>query len=235
MMHEWPLLGRSEELRVIAGATRRGADRARGIVLAGDAGVGKTRLAREAVAACRPSGRSRWIAGTASARTIPLGAFADIVSDFGPDPLRRVREVIDGVIGTAPNGTVVVGVDDAHLLDDLSAQIAFHALDRPELFDGIEAVSNNHLDQDGLASAYALVAPDDALFEILKETHEVLAWLLAFPVRMAGEAARASTTWFDDGHRLRALVELLIEERAVVGAIIVLLIYGFVAGKRLAR
>lgn len=47
----------------------------------------------------------------------------------------------------------------------------------------------------------------------------VLAWLLAFPVRMAGEAARASTTWFDDGHRLRALVELLIEERAVVGAI----------------
>ena len=112
---------------MIAGATRRGADRARGIVLSGAAGVGKTRLAREAVAACRSPERSRWIAGTASARSIPLGAFADIASDFGPDPLRRVREVIDGVIGTAPTGTVVVGVDDAHLLDDLSA-FAVHQL-----------------------------------------------------------------------------------------------------------
>ena len=43
------------------------------------------------------------------------------------------------------------------LLDDLSAQIAFHALERPALFDGIDAVSNNHFDQDGLMCAYALL------------------------------------------------------------------------------
>ncbi len=49
-----------------------------------------------------------------------------------------------------------------HLLDDLSAQIAFRAIERPELFDGIEAVSNNHFDQDGLASAFVLLHPDDA-------------------------------------------------------------------------
>ncbi|MDX1877139.1 LuxR C-terminal-related transcriptional regulator [Mycolicibacterium sp. 141076] len=126
MIHEWPLHGRAEELRAIETAIRR-PDRARGIVLSGAAGVGKTRLAREVVTACRPPGRSRWIAGTASARSIPLGAFADIASDFGPDPLRRVREVIDGVIGAAPTGAVVVGVDDAHLLDDLSA-FAVHQL-----------------------------------------------------------------------------------------------------------
>ncbi len=48
------------------------------------------------------------------------------------------------------------------LLDDLSAQIAFHALDRPALLDGIEAVSNNHFDQDGLMSAYALLEPEAA-------------------------------------------------------------------------
>lgn len=41
MLHEWPLHGRAEELRVISGATRRGADRARGIVLAGEAGSGR--------------------------------------------------------------------------------------------------------------------------------------------------------------------------------------------------
>jgi DNA-binding NarL/FixJ family response regulator len=121
-MRQWPLVGRSEELAVIADATRATAERARGIVLSGAAGVGKTRVAREAVAACGPpNGRRRWIIGTASAANVPLGAFADIASDFGPDPLRRVREVIDALIGDARDGEAVVGVDDAHLLDDLSA------------------------------------------------------------------------------------------------------------------
>ncbi|MCV7282917.1 helix-turn-helix domain-containing protein [Mycolicibacterium flavescens] len=120
MIRRWPLVGRSEELQMIAEATRAGRGHARGIVLSGSAGVGKTRLAREAVEACASRMSSRhWIVGTASARSVPLGAFADIASDFGPDPLRRVREVIDGLIGG--RGDVVVGVDDAHLLDDLSA------------------------------------------------------------------------------------------------------------------
>jgi len=48
------------------------------------------------------------------------------------------------------------------LRDDLSAQIAFRALAEPERFDGLDAVSNNHYDQDGLASAYALVDPEAA-------------------------------------------------------------------------
>ena len=46
---------------------------------------------------------------------------------------------------------------------DLSAEIAFLALDHADWFAGIDVVSNNHFDQDGLASAYALVAPTDAL------------------------------------------------------------------------
>jgi DNA-binding CsgD family transcriptional regulator len=118
----WPLVGRTEELALIADATRAIADRARGIVLSGAAGVGKTRIAHEAVATCgRRSARRHWIVGTATARSVPLGAFADVATDFGPDPLRRVREVIDGLIGDADDGEVVLGVDDAHLLDDLSA------------------------------------------------------------------------------------------------------------------
>jgi DNA-binding NarL/FixJ family response regulator len=122
VIRQWPLVGRSEELQEIADATRAVTDRARGIVLSGAPGVGKTRVAREAVADCgRRDTRRHWIVGTASARGVPLGAFADIARDFGPDPLRRVREVIDGLIGDAPAGEVVVGVDDAHLLDDLSA------------------------------------------------------------------------------------------------------------------
>jgi len=50
----------------------------------------------------------------------------------------------------------------AALRDDLSAQIAFHYLDHPELHVPAEAVSNNHFDQDGLMSVYALVEPDAA-------------------------------------------------------------------------
>jgi hypothetical protein len=49
------------------------------------------------------------------------------------------------------------------LLEDLSAEIAFRALAEPDRFDGIDVVSNNHFDQDGLASVYALVDPDAAL------------------------------------------------------------------------
>jgi hypothetical protein len=46
---------------------------------------------------------------------------------------------------------------------DLSAEIALLALDRPEWFTGLGAVTNNHFDQDGLASVYALVDPDAAV------------------------------------------------------------------------
>jgi hypothetical protein len=48
------------------------------------------------------------------------------------------------------------------LRDDLSAQIAFHYLDHPELHVPADVVSNNHFDQDGLMSIYALVDPDAA-------------------------------------------------------------------------
>jgi hypothetical protein len=52
----------------------------------------------------------------------------------------------------------------AGIEDDLSAQMAFRLLERPDLLPAeAEAVSNNHFDQDGLVSTYALVAPDDAV------------------------------------------------------------------------
>lgn len=50
----------------------------------------------------------------------------------------------------------------ADLKDDLSAQIVFHYLDRSELLVTSDAVSNNHFDQDGLVSIYALVHPSEA-------------------------------------------------------------------------
>lgn len=158
MIRQWPLVGRSEELAVIAEATRASSERARGIVLSGAAGVGKTRLAREAVAGSGPPGaRRHWIVGTASARSVPLGAFADIASDFGPDPLRRVREVIDGLIGDAGAGDVVIGVDDAHLLDDLST-FTVHQLVTRRLATVILTIRSG-------------ASPSDAITAIWKDQH----------------------------------------------------------------
>jgi DNA-binding NarL/FixJ family response regulator len=117
----WPLTGRVEELSRISGLTRR-RDGPAGVVLAGPAGVGKTRLAREALAAAEQRGAlTRWAVGTASARALPLGAFAATLGVVGPDPARLVRQASEVLLAGAGRAGVVVGVDDAHLLDELSA------------------------------------------------------------------------------------------------------------------
>ncbi len=48
------------------------------------------------------------------------------------------------------------------LKDDLSTQIVFRYLDRPKFWVSAEAVSNNHFDEDGLISIYALLHPEEA-------------------------------------------------------------------------
>jgi hypothetical protein len=50
----------------------------------------------------------------------------------------------------------------AALKDDLSTQIAFHYLDRPEVWVKAEAVSNNHFDEDGLIGIYSIIEPSHA-------------------------------------------------------------------------
>lgn len=72
-MQAWPLTGRAEELEVIADVFRADGPHA-GVLIAGSAGVGKTRLAREAMAAARNCGWAvHWVAGTVAAQSIPLG------------------------------------------------------------------------------------------------------------------------------------------------------------------
>jgi len=91
-------------------------------VLAGAAGVGKTRLAREVLATAQRRGALvRWAVATASARALPLGAFAATLGVVGADPARLVRQASEALLAGAGRAGVVVGVDDAHLLDELSA------------------------------------------------------------------------------------------------------------------
>jgi DNA-binding CsgD family transcriptional regulator len=119
MRLSWPLTGRSEEMRAIEAAIVT--SDVSGIVVGGAAGVGKSRIAREALSAAVSRGcEGRWAVGTSSARTLPLGAFTAWAQSGVTDTVQLVRGVIESLTA-APAGTpVVVGVDDVHRLDDLS-------------------------------------------------------------------------------------------------------------------
>lgn len=92
-----------------------------GIVIYGSAGVGKSRIAREALAVAGADGyETRWTVGTSAAQGLPLGTFARWVGTSDADSVALVGRVIDGLIVTSDGRPVLVCVDDAHLLDGLS-------------------------------------------------------------------------------------------------------------------
>jgi DNA-binding CsgD family transcriptional regulator len=115
----WPLTGRSEEMAAIEAAIL--APDAFGILVCGPSGVGKSRIAREALSAAVARGsEGRWAVGTSSARTLPLGAFTAWAQSGVTDTVQLVRGVIESLTAAPPGATVVLAVDDVNLLDDLS-------------------------------------------------------------------------------------------------------------------
>lgn len=115
----WPLTGRLEETRLIDAALA--STDLSGIVIYGAAGVGKSRIAREALSMVGASGHdTRWVVGTSAAQALPLGTFARWVGTSDADSVALVGRVIDGLTRTPDGRPVLVCVDDAHLLDGLS-------------------------------------------------------------------------------------------------------------------
>lgn len=94
-----------------------------GMLICGPEGVGKSRIAREALTAAALRGcTTRWTAGTSSARTVPLGAFAAWAPPEVTDPVALLRGVVESLTAapSSAGAPVVLGVDDIHQLDDLS-------------------------------------------------------------------------------------------------------------------
>jgi len=122
----WPLVGREAELARIDDAIARG----RGVLLAGPAGVGKTRLMEAALehANARRLSHLTIVASRAS-QPIPLGCLSGLLAlgehvDEGTAGLVGVRRAIE----KASNGSrLIVAVDDAQWLDDASA-VLIHQL-----------------------------------------------------------------------------------------------------------
>lgn len=127
MSKQWPLIGRLEELEFIKGALER--SDSRGVVLAGAAGVGKTRLAWEAgTEAARRELRCEWAVATRAAASIPFSAFAHLLPDLPPraEGLDVLLEAVRTISEKASKSPIVLVVDDAHLLDDPSATLVHH-------------------------------------------------------------------------------------------------------------
>ncbi len=128
------MIGRSAELGRIASDRAASAP---GVVLLAQAGVGKSRLAREALAqAGREGSATLWVQATRSAATVPLGAFAGVVgAEVGSDNLfDLLRGSVRAMASLAAGRSLVVGVDDAQLLDPTSAALVLQLISTATAF-----------------------------------------------------------------------------------------------------
>lgn len=120
----WPLIGRDEELERIAELRSNGTSPA--VAIVAPAGVGKSRLAREAVAAADRTGAMvRWVQGTRSAGAVPLAACAELLpaDARADDPLLQLQRTARTLREEAHGRPIVIGVDDAQRLDPASAAL----------------------------------------------------------------------------------------------------------------
>jgi DNA-binding CsgD family transcriptional regulator len=97
-------------------------------VLAGSAGVGKTRLASEVASAAAGLGHATTqVVATKAASSVPFGAFAPLMPEIGRSSaglLGLLRQATDAMVERASEGRpLLLVVDDAHLLDDGSAAL----------------------------------------------------------------------------------------------------------------
>ncbi|MBV9167817.1 MAG: hypothetical protein JO342_16895, partial [Solirubrobacterales bacterium] len=130
----WRLVGRVEELEAIARARAAGAGAA---VIVGPAGVGKSRLAREALAGGERGGAvGVWVQATRSAASVPLGAFAGVIPAGmrSDDPFELMRLSAQALRERAGGSALIVGVDDAQLLDLASAAVVLHLVSTATAF-----------------------------------------------------------------------------------------------------
>ena len=131
----WPLVGRAAELADVADAMDLGAG---GVLFAGPAGVGKTRLATECLALAEDR---KWstavVRANRAAASIPYGAFAPLLpaafrsNEGEADALRQAAHA---VLGEAGEDRLLVLIDDAHELDDASAALVHLLASSPKVF-----------------------------------------------------------------------------------------------------
>jgi DNA-binding CsgD family transcriptional regulator len=121
-----PLRGRESEIKSLRAALRGPARRS--VVLVGPSGVGKTRLAREALRIADADGlASRWVVATRATSDVSYGGLVTLLRKVhlegtsGPAELLKRNAV--ALSELAGRSGLLLGIDDAHLLDRASASL----------------------------------------------------------------------------------------------------------------
>ncbi|MEV4478995.1 LuxR C-terminal-related transcriptional regulator [Micromonospora coxensis] len=132
-MSRWCFVGRTDELDRLQSAVD-GVE-GRGLFFSGRAGVGKSRLLREGVAALPPERYAIWyVAASSATAALPFGGLAQVLPAAQPEglsPAGVLRWAVEVLREQAAGRRIVLAIDDAHLLDPPSAALV-HLLARQE-------------------------------------------------------------------------------------------------------
>ncbi|GGR72364.1 LuxR family transcriptional regulator [Micromonospora fulviviridis] len=132
-MSRWDFVGRTDELNRLLSAV--GGPEGRGLLFSGSAGVGKSRLLREGVAALPTDRYAIWsVAASATTAALPFGGLVQVLPAAQPQglsPAGVLRWAVDVLQEQAAGRPIVLAIDDAHLLDPPSAALV-HLIARSE-------------------------------------------------------------------------------------------------------
>jgi len=121
MRERSPLVGRDE---ILARASRLLDGGSGGVVLVGEAGIGKTAIGSTLVELAIGRGYAAFqTVATQAAASIPLGALSHLLPDLRSQGGNVLIEAGRAIERLADGRPLIISVDDAHLLDDYSASL----------------------------------------------------------------------------------------------------------------
>jgi DNA-binding NarL/FixJ family response regulator len=126
----WPSIARADCLSRILGVLD---SRGRSAVIAGESGTGTTRLARDAVDALAARGVSVvWLSASEAVGTVTAGPLADELHALSVDtrPASLLRLAVERLHGPGESGRLVVAIDNAELLDNISTGLVAQLVGR---------------------------------------------------------------------------------------------------------
>ena len=184
-MSPWRFVGRSRELSLLTAAAA--GETGRGLVICGAPGVGKSRLLREGLASLDPKRYAVVIASANSATGgLPLGTFAHALPADQPariSPAGLLRWALNALREQAAGRSIILAVDDVHLVDPLSAALT-HLVARMNSAVVLATLRDGEPVHDSVSALWRDELVDRVNLEPLSldETAELLASVLGGPV-----------------------------------------------------